>query len=408
MSRVLGFLAALVALQSLPLVAGTLSYVPISNDANSGISSSNQYTHAIDFGTNPLAAINGVNFVNGFGTASGAITNFGSTNIPSAHPGNAAHNVSGNLVNLMTDMNYNAANGKVVLTGLTPGNTYDFRLYNRQWDPSNRSQNFKFNEGLPAFTTVTLNPDDAAAIPPGLAAGNTANYMNYRFTAQSTQLIVGIDQVGGGTYHLYGLTNQQVSSPNVKPAYIPIEGLFNTGVDASGAVLPGAANDPHWTVQSSGNPAVVVTAPPGAWVANSSTSKWISTVDTGVQIGNQTYETTFMIDETVNIADAFIDGRVAADGTITSATLNGTPILFTSPIGFTEWTNFIATDGFQYGLNTLSFTVPNGTGGGGDFGGFRLEFLASGVTVPEPASIALWLTVGLALVGFGYRQWCKR
>ncbi|MED5586563.1 MAG: hypothetical protein VYB61_09420, partial [Verrucomicrobiota bacterium] len=44
-------------------------FIPISNDADSQISSDNEYTHAIDFGNqpgnNPLANVNGVQFANG-------------------------------------------------------------------------------------------------------------------------------------------------------------------------------------------------------------------------------------------------------------------------------------------------------------------------------------------------------
>lgn len=41
--------------------------------------------------------------------------------------------------------------------------------------------------------------------------------------------------------------------PNVDPKTL-ITGLWNTGVDASGAKLPTGQNDPHWTLTSIGNP----------------------------------------------------------------------------------------------------------------------------------------------------------
>ncbi len=49
--------------------AGTISYVPITGDADSGISTDITYTHAIDFGNQPadggIATVGGVIFANG-------------------------------------------------------------------------------------------------------------------------------------------------------------------------------------------------------------------------------------------------------------------------------------------------------------------------------------------------------
>ncbi len=45
--------------------AGVITYLPITDDADSGIDPANTYTHAIDFGTSGAAVVNGVEFSDG-------------------------------------------------------------------------------------------------------------------------------------------------------------------------------------------------------------------------------------------------------------------------------------------------------------------------------------------------------
>src|SRR5687768_11366988 len=55
----------------------------------------------------------------------------------------------------------------------------------------------------------------------------------------------------------------------------PIPGLFNTGVDNSGAVLAGGAVDPHYSL-TGGTAFVADPAGTGFWAPNTLTSKWIA------------------------------------------------------------------------------------------------------------------------------------
>ena len=83
--------------------AGDISYVKVTNDADSGISSSNTYTHAIDFSnstTTSVATINGVAFTGLTGNGAGfsrTVANGGAVN----NPGSGVVTTSGNLADLM-------------------------------------------------------------------------------------------------------------------------------------------------------------------------------------------------------------------------------------------------------------------------------------------------------------------
>ncbi|MCA9247387.1 MAG: hypothetical protein KDA42_09740, partial [Planctomycetales bacterium] len=205
-------------------VGAGISYFPFSGDADSGISAEKTYTHAIDFGNQtgfPTATINGVVFANGsvgaFPGAAGTsqTVGTGTSTIPINHDGGQAAAIpfAGEQVNdLIGDMIYGAANGQITLTGLTPGQSYRLTLYNRQWGPSDRSQSIGFStDGVPgAEHSGTFNPDNATQPDPGLGSANQPFALVYDYTLSPgvTTLTIDIDQLGAGTYHLYGLTNE--------------------------------------------------------------------------------------------------------------------------------------------------------------------------------------------------------
>src|SRR5262249_15611710 len=131
----------------------------------------------------------------------------------------------------------------------------------------------------------------------------------------------------------------------------PAIGLFNTGVDAGGAVLADGAFDPHYTLITSADPGNPGPAsfvanqthpnPFDNWLADTATSKWIApSADqvTGNPAGTYTYQTTFDLTG-VNPASVEIAGQWAADNTGTDIILNGTHLGFTSP-GFNAFTPF--------------------------------------------------------------------
>jgi hypothetical protein len=216
---------------ALTVSAGTISFHPITNDADSGISSAKDYTHAIDFGSHAtVATINGVAFGDGnpgaFPGETGSQTvGTGTSTLPSNHGGNLNAPATGDIQELLRDMIFGDATGDITLTGLTPGAQYQLRLYNRAFGAVfDRSQSIGFNtDGIGtnfagAEDTGVFNPDDNSAIDASLASFDTVNALTYDYTLTggATSLTIYINQTGGGSYHLYGLSNEKVSgAPNI-------------------------------------------------------------------------------------------------------------------------------------------------------------------------------------------------
>ena len=230
--------------------AGVINYVHITNDADCGISTDKTYTHKLDFGTgSPGALINGVQF-DAYNIAANGTLNFNrevATGLLSDHAGNANHNVSGGLVDLLTDMYYNGNNeagGTTTwtLSGLTAGQTYDTRIYTRQWGVSSRTVTMVFDPdgaGLISDSTGVINEDDATTV--GFANANDAYYINYEFTAVAGEdLVITLTQdIYNESWHLYGLTNE-IAGPVTK-AYgpFPKDGTLYTDTWVSLSWSPG-------------------------------------------------------------------------------------------------------------------------------------------------------------------------
>ena len=222
---------AILGLMTTSASAGVISYVQITNDDDSGINAGKTYTHKLDFGTgSPGALINGVQF-DAYNNAANGTLNFNrevtSGNL-SDHAGNDRHNVSGGLVDLMTDMYYNSGNeigGSTTwtLSGLTAGQTYIARIYTRQWQANNdRTATIVFDPdgaGPISDSTGPINQDDATSA--GLANANDAYYINYQFTAVAGEdlVITATQNLANESWHLYGLINE-IDEPLTK-AYSP-------------------------------------------------------------------------------------------------------------------------------------------------------------------------------------------
>jgi predicted secreted protein len=206
-----------------------ISYVKITNDADCDITVFKNYTHKLDFGLGtPGALINGVQFA-AYNNAANGTLNFSrsvSSGTLSDHAGNPPPGVSGNLANLMRDMYYNnnnSAGGTTTwtLSGLTPGVTYDARIYVRQWAYStSRLATFLFDPdgaGPVSNETAVISEDDATSV--GMAAAD-AYYINYRFTAVTGEdlVIKATQHTASYSWHLYGISCEQVQ-PTLKTMY---------------------------------------------------------------------------------------------------------------------------------------------------------------------------------------------
>ncbi|HZO83702.1 MAG TPA: hypothetical protein VFC26_00685, partial [Verrucomicrobiae bacterium] len=136
----------------------------------------------------------------------------------------------------------------------------------------------------------------------------------------------------------------------------PIPGLFNTGVDDTGAVLADNAVDTHYTITvnpDGGLPDAIVedsTRFPivaGPWMANSTTSKWIGPRFFTEQAagGDYTYSLTFDLTG-LDPASAIITGQWTSDNTGPDILINGVSTGNSNPGSFGIYSAFTISTGF--------------------------------------------------------------
>ncbi|MCK4291923.1 MAG: hypothetical protein KAY65_01900 [Planctomycetes bacterium] len=134
----------------------------------------------------------------------------------------------------MTDMYYNGNNvagGTTTwtLSGLTAGMTYDTRIYTRQWGASDsRLATFVFDPdggGAISDSTAVINQDDATSV--GFTNANDAYYINYQFKAVAGEdlVITATQRILNYSWHLYGISNQEVADPNAASHPSPANGV---------------------------------------------------------------------------------------------------------------------------------------------------------------------------------------
>ena len=177
-----------------------------------------------------------------------------------------------------------------------------------------------------------------------------------------------------------------------------ISTLFSSGVGTDGVVLAPGAFDPHYSLTESaaGTPpppaiAATVTLNNPSWLANDTTSSWISVTNPGTgrpAPGKYSYRTTFDLTG-FDPATAQVNLQVAADNALTNVAFNG---VFTG-VGYSNFNAFSGvfslTSGFVAGTNTLDFITVN-TGTSTSPTGLRVN--ASGMatkTVPTNTPLAL-------------------
>ena len=176
-----------------------------------------------------------------------------------------------------------------------------------------------------------------------------------------------------------------------------ISSLYNTGTDAAHVATTGNGIDLHWNLAdgTAFTGGVNGNFPIGPWLAETSTSRWLTSTPSAaddVAATDYTYSTTFSLSG-FNAATASISGLFAGDDQVSSILLNG--VTFSAgAVGFSSFTSFATSTGFVAGANTLTFVTHNNGGPAG----LRVEVGgtadAAGM-VPEPA---MW---GLMVVGFG-------
>lgn len=210
------------------------------------------------------------------------------------------------------------------------------------------------------------------------------------------------------------------SAKNVTSA---IAGLYNTGVDAANVSVVGVGDpDLHWTLGGgtayvSGQNGVY---PIGAWLAEDSTSRWLTPSPVAGATFDPTTDGTYRYNLSFSLSgykhrSAVILGRFSADDE-TLVMLNGRTING-SVAGFTSWTDFDSIGGkFRPGVNNLTFVVSNFAQASSNPTGLRVELsgtakLRGAPRVPEPESWAPLLSApgvpepqawALLIIGFGF------
>lgn len=214
---------------------------------------------------------------------------------------------------------------------------------------------------------------------------------------------------------------------------VSIPGLFNTGVDSAGVVLPWQAVDPHYSMSGAASVPYVVrqAGTPGGlwyWADPPAGVNWIGPNSTdnlypNDPVGDYFYRLTFDLTG-LDHSLAQVAGYWGTDNT-GRILLNGQATSFSKDqFGFINFEAFLLTGGFQPGINTLEFVVNNSSGPSGLLVGGLVgavgETLAvpqippttpggprpgggvsGGVSVPDAGSTALLLMMFLILVQTG-------
>jgi len=191
--------------------------------------------------------------------------------------------------------------------------------------------------------------------------------------------------------------------------------VFGTGDSGTGAV---GSTDANFTLvgsvgtvtgvgvgtnlvvtKTTGSEAHLITNTP-----NSATAEWIN--PTTSLVGNYIYQETFNLAAGDIVSTAQITGLGVADDSLKYIYLNGVKVFtgsgannsYSSPAGAGAFT---INSGFQTGINTLDFVVPNGSGPTALF----VQINSATVSVvPEPSTVAVYLLGSLALLGFVVRK----
>lgn len=168
-------------------------------DADSGIASANTYTHAYNLGEAVNLTLNGVAFTGVAGanpTVPGRFSyTAGNVQIP-----NAQNNLTGESFKLGGAFVY--GNARLTLEGLTPGATYQLRLFGAGFGPNDGRRVSTWSSGGQLLTVDENLPGQGNGI-----------IVTYDYTAAGGSEVVEVRNVGFGTYHVWAFANQLVALP---------------------------------------------------------------------------------------------------------------------------------------------------------------------------------------------------
>jgi hypothetical protein len=170
-------------------------------------------------------------------------------------------------------------------------------------------------------------------------------------------------------------------------ASVVVPGLYNTGVDNTGAALPVQSHELHFTLSGVASIAYVVPRHP-AWVAAPNGSAWIGPNGTTSPfvydpVGTYDYKLNFDLSG-FDPSQIRISGAWATDDTGAQIFLNGQNTGLISS-GYSALASFNLQSGFIPGINTLDFRVANGSPQGTDNPTGLLVGNLNVTVVPEPS-----------------------
>ena len=402
--------------------------VVFTTNAGTGIANTKTYTHVLDFSDGTAATVNSVAF--DAAATSGANWSLSGATIPlpesagTASSPTFADGANGTGMNkMLSDFYYGGNPANLTLTGLTPGVTYESHLYQRRWG-GDRTQLFTINAG--SGTGTMLFDSDLSG---------SASYIPLRYTANgSGTATITTNQVGAGSYHWYGMSNEVVASPVLtvgdatNSTYSgsmsgPL-GITKTG--AGSLELSGANSNTGPTTVTGGkllvsgslsgttavavnagtlggggtiNPAAIVTVASGADISPGNSIGTLNTGPVSFADGSAfTIELGTLTGDQLNVTGAgSITGTVALNLSLLAVPTETT--LFTIINGTSPFAGR-----FNFGGNSLDEGEEFEVTSGGFYRAFTISYAADSgndvtlLAVPEPGSAALLMLGGVALL----------
>ena len=212
----------------------------------------------------------------------------------------------------------------------------------------------------------------------------------------SSELVIDSVTLKDAAEYSVIVTNGEGSTPSDKARLAVVQalaGLFNTGIDDDGQPIENFEVDPHYVLVINPNEestdSIVADTDiwpivAGPWLLPSDTSKWISpTPDTNGGPGDYHYRFTFDLTG-FDPATAFVAGNWSSDNAATNILINGVATGKGNGGNFGAYVEFLITDGFVEGENTLEFIVNNG---GGPTGLRIDDFRGGAVAVSVPTQV---------------------
>jgi fibronectin-binding autotransporter adhesin len=200
---------------------GVATTQTFTNDLTSGIGTANVrygtngYNLALAFDQGANLTINGVTFINTAKAASGSsgpinwsLANWGNNSASGSFPTGFQPASDQQTYALLNHFYYGPGSNTqtLTLTGLTPGQAYNARIYYRSWNnPSGlRISNWTFDPGTGTLTKLNALSEDS---------NYTGNYIEVSYVVgPEGKMVFSAANTSNASWHLYGFSNQQIPS----------------------------------------------------------------------------------------------------------------------------------------------------------------------------------------------------